>query len=297
MPIAHKTVISFGLVAIPIAMYTAVQQNDISFNQLHKKDMGRIKYKKVCAHCGNEVSSTDIIKGYQYDAGHYVPVTSEELEKIKTEKEKSIQILHFANLDQISPVYYDKSFFVLPEPGGDKAFELLRQALMEEQKVAIGKTVIGSHENLLVIIPRQNGLVILTMFYEAEIKEIPKSYQKPEISKAELAMAKTLINSMDAPFEPAAYHDVYQEKLKKLLEDKIANREIAVPPKEKQDNVIHLMEALKRSVEQTRKTGTAQPKTAGKQTKKAGSKPTKTAGFISTKNVSKNEPLKKASGK
>lgn len=271
MPLAHKTVISFGLVAIPIAMYTSVKKNDISFNQLHKKDMGRVKYKKVCAHCGQEVNNADIVKGYQYDAGRYVTVSDDELEKIKTEKEKSIQIVHFADLGQISPVYYDKSFYVLPEPGGDKAFELLRLALMEEQKVAIGKTVMGSHENLLVIIPRQEGLVILTMFYNDEIKEIPKGVQKPDISKTELTMAKTLINSMDAPFEPAAYHDNYQQKLKKLLEDKIANREIAVPPKEKPDNVINLMDALKRSVEQTKKAAPQSKKTAAKtQTKTAG---------------------------
>ena len=255
MPIANKTVISFGMVAIPVAMYTAVQHNDISFNQLHKKDGGRIKYKKTCAHCGNEVGGGDIIKGYQYDKDHYVTVTDEEIEKIKTEKEKSIQILHFANLDQISPVFYDKSYYVLPEPGGDKAFELLRLALMEEQKVAVGKTVMGSHENLLVIIPRDEGIVVTTMFYNDEIKEIPKSYQKHEVSNAELSMAKALIDSMDTPFEPEAYRDEYQAKLKQLLEDKIANREITVPAKEKHDNIIDLMEALKRSVDQTKKTG------------------------------------------
>jgi DNA end-binding protein Ku len=245
--------ISFGLVAIPISMYTAISENDISFNQLHKEDHSRIRYKKTCGHCGKEVTSDDIVKGYQYDKDRYVTVTDEEIEKIKTEKEKSIQILHFANLNQISPVYYDKAYHVLPAPGGEKAFDLLRRALLEEQKVAIGKTVMGTHENLMVIIPRDEGIVILTMFYDDEVRDIPSGYQQQEVSDAELTMAKTLINSMDTPFEPAAYRDEYQVKLRKLLEDKIANREIHAPAEEKQKGtVIDLMEALRQSVEQTK---------------------------------------------
>lgn len=132
-------------------------------------------------------------------------VTSDELEKIKTEKEKSIQILHFASLDQISPIYYDKAYHVVPEAGGDKAFELLRQALMEEQKIAIGKTVMGTHKTLMAIIPRKDGILIATLYFEDEIKSLPKTYNKPEVSEQELSMARTLINSMDTPFDSAAY--------------------------------------------------------------------------------------------
>ena len=262
---ATKTVISFGLVAIPVAMHTATQSNDISFNQLHEADKSRIKYKKVCSHCGQEVSQDDIIKGYQYDKDHYVTVSDEEIEAIKTEKEKSIQILQFAQLDQISPVYYDKSYYVLPEAGGDKAYELLRQALMDSQKVAVGKTVLGSHETLMVIIPRADGLVIQTMFFADEVKEIPKKYQKQEVTAAELKMASALIASMDEPFNPEAYHDEYQAKLRQLIEDKIAKREIAVPKSEAPSNIIDLMEALQKSVEQT-------GKTKAKVTKKAAPK-------------------------
>ena len=115
MAIAHKTVISFGLVAIPISMYTATQDNDIHFNQLHEEDNARIKYKKTCSHCGKEVIPKDLIKGYEYDKDHYVVVTDDDLEKIKTEKEKSIQILHFAQLNQISPIFYDKTYQAIPE--------------------------------------------------------------------------------------------------------------------------------------------------------------------------------------
>lgn len=148
MAAANRTVISFGLVAIPIAMHTAVQDNDISFNQLHKDDYQRVRYKKVLGHCGEEVRAEDIVKGYQYDKHHYVIVTDDDIEKIKTPKEKSIQIMHFAQLNQISPIFYDKAYHVTPEAGGDKAFELLRRALVDAQKIAIGKTVMGSHGTL-----------------------------------------------------------------------------------------------------------------------------------------------------
>lgn len=255
MAIAKKTVISFGLVVIPIAMYTAVQDNDIHFNQLHKEDHERIRYKKVCAHCNAEVKTEDIIKGYEYDKDHFVTVTDEEIEKIKTEKEKSIQILHFANLNQISPIYYDKAYHVLPDTGGDKAFELLRQALMDQRKIAIGKTVMGSHETLMAIIPREEGIIIQTMHYDDEIKEIPKSYTKQEVNEQELNMAKMLIDSMNTPFDPESYYDEYQVKLKKLLEDKIAGKEVVSAAGTEQGNIIDLMDALKKSIEQTKAPG------------------------------------------
>lgn len=253
MAVAHRTVISFGLVAIPISMYTAVRDNDIHFNQLHKEDHERIRYKKTCAHCGKEIKSEDIVKGFEYDKDKYVIITEEEIEKIKTEKEKSIQILHFAQLNQISPVYYDRTYQVFPEPGGEKAFELLRSALINEQKIAIGKTVIGTSDTLMAIIPREDGMLISTMFYEDEIKELPKSYNKPQVAQQELSMAKTLINTMDTPFNPSEYSDEYQQKLKKLIEDKIAGKDIVTAQGEKPDNVINLMDALKASIEQNKK--------------------------------------------
>jgi DNA end-binding protein Ku len=253
MPVAHKTVISFGLVAIPIGMYTATQDNDIHFNQLHKEDQSRIKYKKTCAHCGKEITSGDIVKGYEYDKEHFVIVTDEDIEKIKSEKEKSIQILHFAQLNQISPVYYDKTYQAVPEPGGEKAFELLRTALMTEQKIAIGKTVLGTKDTLMALIPRENGMLISTMFYSNEIKELQKSYATPEIAEAELAMAKTLINTMNTPFDPSKYEDEYQSKLKDLIETKIAGKEVVAEQPEQANNVISLMDALKASVEQNKK--------------------------------------------
>ena len=251
--ISRKSVITFGMVAIPIAMYTATQDNDIRFNQLHVEDNSRIQYKKTCAHCGKEITSKEIVKGYQYDKDKYVVITDEEIEKIKTDKEKSIQILHFAQLNQISPVYYEKTYQAAPEAGGEKAFELLRSALMAEQKIAIGKTVMGTKDTLMAIIPREEGILISTMFFADEVKEIRKQYTKPEVAKQELEMARLLINSMDTPFDPSKYKDEYQVRLRELIEAKISGKEVVAAEPESAGKVIDLMEALKASIDKAKK--------------------------------------------
>lgn len=252
--ISRKSVITFGMVAIPIAMYTATQDNDIRFNQLYKKDKSRIRYKKTCANCGGELQAKDIVRGYEYDKNKYVIVSDEELEKIKTEKERSIEILNFVKLDEISPIYYDKGYQAIPEIGGEKAFELLRVSLLEENKIAIGKTVLGTKETLIAIIPREEGMIIQTMHYEDEIKDIQKQYNKPKISKQELDLAKTLINAMDQEFTPSNYKDEYQTKLRELIETKIAGKDVVEAKEEKQDtsNVLDLMDALKASVKKAK---------------------------------------------
>lgn len=254
MAVAHKTTIAFSLVSIPVSLYTATQDNDIRFNQLCREDNSRVRYKKVCSSCGKEVSNNDIVKGFAYGDDQYVVVTDDEFERIKSPKDKSIQILHFAQLDQISPVYFDKSYQAIPEAGGEKAFELLRRSLMEEQKVAIGRTVLGTKDTLLALIPRQDGMLVQTMFYADEVKELAKGYQRPEVSEQELSMARTLIQSMDTPFDPAAYHDEYQEKLKELIETKIAGKEVVSAGPEQPGKIIDLMAALQASIEQNKPT-------------------------------------------
>lgn len=251
MPAAHKGAISFGLVHIPVALHTATQDNDIHFNQLCKEDMSRVRYKKVCASCGKEVTAKDIIKGFEYEDGKYVTVSDDEFERIKTEKDKSIQILHFTDLTNIRPIYYDKTYHVVPEKGGEKAFELLRQAMKQEGKVAIAKTVMGNGEKLLTIIPTDQGILIETMFFADEIKELPKEVPHANVSDAELSMAKTLIHSMDKAFEPEQYHDEYQMRLRNLIEQKIQGKEIVTRVDDVENNVIDLMEALKAILAQT----------------------------------------------
>ena len=250
-----KTIISFGMVAIPVELYTVVQDNDIHFNQLYKGDHSRIRYKKTCAHCGDEVTSKDIVRGYEYDDGNYVVITDEELEKIKTEKDKTIEILSFVKLDEISPVYFEKSYQAIPQTGSEKAFELLRQALMKEGKIAIGRSVLNTKDTLIALIPREEGIQCITMYYADEVKELEKDYKVAKVSKPELEMAKTLINALTAPFHPEDYKDQYQVKLRKLIDTKIAGNEVVAPEQEKQESgkIINLMDALKASVEKAKK--------------------------------------------
>jgi len=244
-----KTAISFGLVHIPISLHTATTDADIRFNQLHKDTKERIRYKKTCPNCGGEVKAEDIVKGFEYEKDKYVIVTEDDFEKIKTEKDRTIQILHFTDLNQIDPVYYDKTYHAIPELGGEKAFELLRRAMLDENKIAIAKTVLGTKETLLALIPRDEGILAETMFYEDEIKELPKSYSKQPAGETELSMAKTLISSMIKPFDPTMHRDEYQARLKDLITQKIAGKETVTAESEPQGNVIDLMEALKKSVE------------------------------------------------
>jgi DNA end-binding protein Ku len=251
---ATQSAISFGLVHIPISLHTATQDNDVHFNQLHKGDNSRVRYKKTCAHCGKEVKTDDIVKGFEYEKDQYVIVTDADFEKIKTEKDRTMQILHFTTLDSISPVYYDKTYHAVPEAGGDKAFELLRISMTQEQVVAVAKTVLGTKETLLTLIPREDGLLVQTMFFADEVKALPQGYAKPSVVDAELVMAKQLITGMVKPFSPEEYKDEYQARLRELISTKIAGKEVvAVSGDTSQPgNVIDIMEALKASIKQNK---------------------------------------------
>jgi DNA end-binding protein Ku len=229
-------------------MYTATQDNDIHFNQLCKEDGSRVRYKKVCAGCGKEVGNEDIIKGFEYEKDKFAVITDDELEKAKTDKDRAIQILQFTDIDSIPPVYYDKTYNIVPENGGEKAFELLRRAMKDENKVAIAKTVMGTKEKLLALIPADKGISAETLFYSDEIKDAPKESAAPETSGEELQMAKTLINAMVKSFEPEKYRDGYREKLWELINRKIQGQEITVPQPEMQVSVINIMDALKESL-------------------------------------------------
>ena len=173
MEVAHKGSISMGLVLIPIGMYKATVDNDIHFNQLEKESKARIKYKKYCSHCGKEVTSTDIVKGYEYEKDKYVVMSDDELEKIKTKKDKTIHILHFAKMSEVNMIYYEKDYYAAPDTGAEKAYELLRQALLSQKKVAIAKTVMGTNEKLLVLYPTKDGIIVKTLFYYDEIAAMP----------------------------------------------------------------------------------------------------------------------------
>ena len=249
MAVAHKGSISMGLVLIPVGLYKTTVDNDIHFNQLCKDSKQRVQYKKYCRHCDKEVTSEDIIKGYEYEKGKYVVMTNEELERIKTKKDKTIHIIQFAKMSEINMIYHEKDYYAVPESGAEKAYELLRQALLQQRKVAIAKTVMGTNEKLLVLYPTKEGIIVKTLYYQDEITTMPKSVAKMKLDENELNMAKMLIENMTKPFEPAAFKDKYQEKLRNAIMKKIQGQEIVAVDTSGPSNVIDLMEALQKSLE------------------------------------------------
>lgn len=256
MAVAHKSAISVGMLYIPVSLYKTTRDISVSFNQLCKDTHERVKYKKICPSCNKEVTSEGIIKGYEFEKNNYVTFTEDELEKIKTNKDKTIHILHFAKLSDVDQIYYEKNYYIVPDAGAEKACELLRQAMLSKKEVAVAKTVIGTSENLIVLYPTKDNIVAKVLFYQAEIQAVPVSIVKPSIEKAELDMAKTMIDTMTAAFEPEKYHDEYQERLRAAIETKIAGKEIQTAETAQMGNIIDLMEAMKKTVELAKK-GTA----------------------------------------
>jgi len=263
---AQKSVLSFGLVAIPVTLHAAVQESDVGFHQLHREDQRRIRYKKVCEGCGKEVKQGDIVRGFEFEKDRHLVVTDGELEAIKTEKEKAIQILHFVEPGEIASISFAKAYHALPGPGGEKAFELLRRALTDEGKLAVGKTVLGAKEALMAVLPTEAGLTVQCLYFDDEIKAPPAPPAAPKIAPQELTMARRLVQSMDTPFDPTEYHDEYQARLKQLLESKLSGEGFAPPVKSGQVNVTDLMEAFRQSIEQ------AKPKEKKATAKKAAGK-------------------------
>lgn len=253
MPASHKGAISFGLVYIPVGLYTATQDNDIQFNQLCKEDGSRIRYKKVCSHCGKEVTQKDIVKGFQYDKNKYVTLTDEDFEKAKTEKDRTIHIQSFTNLSEVPPIYFDKTYHVIPESGGDRAFKLLWTAMKEQKKIGIAKTVMGTKEKLLALIPTKDGMLAETLFFFDEIKEAPKEMGSARPKAEELKMAKTLIEAMEDKFNPQDYKDEYQAKLWDIINKKIGGKKIVAPKETVAVNVVDIMDALKKSLAKQKK--------------------------------------------
>lgn len=252
MAVAHKGSISMGLVLIPIGMYKSTVDNDIHFNQLDKESKARIRYKKYCSHCGKEVTAQDIVKGYEYEKDKYVIMTEEDLEKIKTKKDKTIHIIQFAKISEVDMIYYEKDYYAIPDTGAEKAYELLRQALLAQKKVAIAKSVMGTNEKLLVLFPTKEGMIVKTLYYHDEIAAVPKQIPKMQLEKNELDMAKLLIENMTKPFVAAEFHDEYQARLREAIMKKIQGKEIVTADQGTEgNNIINLMDALEKSLEIT----------------------------------------------
>ena len=247
---AHKGAIQFGLVYIPVALHTAVSTNDISFHQLHKDSHARIRYKKVREDTGQEVQPNEIVKGYQYEPNKYVVLTETELEQMKSEKDRAITILQFVKRDSIQPVYFEKSYYVTPDSGSDKAYSLLLAAMEQENVTAIAKSVLGTKENIMALSALRGCILLETLYYQEEIKPVPQSLGSFQISSQEMNMAKMLIQSMTGNFQPEQYHETYTQRLKEAIQQKINGQQFTVPAHQQSGNVINLMDALQRSIQQ-----------------------------------------------
>jgi DNA end-binding protein Ku len=254
--------ISFGLVNVPVKLYSAVSKKTVRFHQLHEESGARISQKRVDSTTGEEVAYDDIVKGYELSPDSYVVVTPDELESLDPEKTRSIDISDFVALEQIDPIYFDHPYYLAPAQGGTKAYELLRRAMEESDKVAIGKVVIRSKESLVAI--RANGPVLTmeTMLFADEVvdptalDEIP--VEDGKATKQELTMAEQLIDSLSGEFEPEKYHDEYRERVLELIERKAQGEEITVQPApEEPEKVPDLMAALEASIKAVKDRGDA----------------------------------------
>lgn len=264
MPSIHKGAISFGLVHIPIQLYVAVREHDLSFNQLCKKSGERIRYKKYCPTCNKEIKSDDIVKAYEYEKDQYIIITPEDLEKIKTEQDKTIQILQFVKESEVDSIYFEKNYYAQPDKQGQKAFDLLREAMISTKRAAIAKTVLGSREALLLLQAVEEGLRVTSLYFSDEVCTPPLK-TKSKLTKEELTMAKQLVEQLSGPFISENYHDEYQAKLRNLIERKIHGKEIVKKKEPKTAQAANLMDALSQSLKLVHvKSKTTKSKRTGK---------------------------------
>jgi DNA end-binding protein Ku len=262
-----KGAISFGLVSIPVGLYPATEEKSLHFNQLHDKDHGRIKYQRVCSICGEEVSFEHIVKGYEYEKGNYVVLEDEDFDAVPVESSHAIDILQFVDLDEIDPLYFQKSYYLVPAESGIKPYTLLRKAMSEDGRVAIAKVAIREKEHLATLRFKDNVFILETMFWPDEIRpaEFEELDKRVDVRPQEVQMARSLIDNLTGDFKPEEFKDEYREALLGVVEKKVAGEEIEAVPEPEPTKVVDLMEALKASVEATKKK-TARPKSAAKKT-------------------------------
>ena len=244
--------ISFGLVNVPVKLYSAVSRKTVRFHQLHEEDGVRIQQKRVCPQHDEEVPYDQIVKGYEIGPDRYVVVTSEELESLDPKKTRTIDIEDFVELDQIDPIFYDHPYYLAPDKGAAKAYGLLLTAMRETGRVAIARVVIRSKEHLTAIRPTGDVLTMATMLFADEVvptdrlEELPD--ETPDVSEREVAMAQQLIESLSTDFDPSKYRDQYRERVMEMIERKAEGEVVAIQPVEEPERAPDLMAALEASL-------------------------------------------------
>jgi DNA end-binding protein Ku len=246
-----KGYISFGLVSVPVRLYAAAREQHVSFNQIHEPCGSRIKQQTFCPVCDRVVERNELVKGYQVDRDSYVLVSGEELKTLEADSSEAMEIAQFVSLEEVDPIYYEASYYSAPEDPGKRAYGLLLQAMEKLNVAAIAKVTLHQREQIVLMRPYHQGIVLHTLYFPAEVREIAE-YGKTEtmnLQKPEVDLAEQFIRQLTAKFEPEQYKDEYQQRVLDLVETKRAGLVIAgQPPKPKLAPVIDLMEALKKSI-------------------------------------------------
>ncbi|MGV3489553.1 MAG: Ku protein [Tuberibacillus sp.] len=252
-----KGSIGFGLVHIPVKLYAATESKDIHFRTLHEACHTPIRYQKYCPVCEKEVANEELVKAYEYAPGEFVPVTDEEINELKGEMAKTVEILDFIDLAEIDPIYYNKSYFVGPSENGEKAYTLLREAMESTNKIGLARLTLHSKRHLAAVRVYKNGLLLETIFYPDEIRsidQVPGLNQNINVNERELETAKQLIEQLTTEFEPEKYTNDYRASLEDFLQAKIAGHEVQKPKQaEERRNVVDLLSALEASIAGTPK--------------------------------------------
>jgi len=252
-----KGAISFGLVTIPVAVYPATEEKTLRFNQIHEEDGGRIRMKRTCSVDGEEVPYDEIVKGYEYEKDRYVVITDEDFDKVPVESSRAIDIVQFVDLDEIDPMLYKKSYYLVPDETGAKAYALLREALSQDNKVGIAKVSFRDKEHLAALRFKDESFVLETMYWPDEIRAADFGGVDVDLKvrAQELEMARQLIENLTAEWNPEEFTDEYREALLRIVEAKISGEDIEVVEPEPTAKVVDLMEALKASVAAAKKQG------------------------------------------
>jgi DNA end-binding protein Ku len=258
-------VISFGLVSVPVRMYSATQSKELKFHFLDRRDLKPIGYDKVRKDTGKSVPQDEIVRGFEIKKGEYVPLEDEDLDRLDIELTHSIDICDFVSLDEIDPIYYRKAYYLLPQDGAEKPYRLLVRALDETEKVGIAKVVIRNKQHLAALRAHDRRLILETMYYADEIREPESVDGHSKLQKTEVEMAKSLVENLSASFKPDKYDDNYRKELLALIRAKAKGKELPEPQEPEEGEVVDLMAALRESVQQTKK----QRRSTRKRAKKA----------------------------
>ncbi len=249
-----KGAITFGLISIPIRLYAAARTYRVELHQLHSVCKTRLRQPLFCPTCNRMVDRSEVVKGYEYEDGKYILLEPDEIKKIAPRSARSMEILAFVKESEIDPLFFDSSYFIVPEDAGRKAYQLLLKTLEATKRVGIAKVAMHQREYTVFIRPYDHGLTLHTMYFANEIREAP-GYGKTEEAKLkpqEIKLAEQLVEDLSEPFRLSKYHDEFQDRLKALIEAKQKGREITSAPEPKRAPVIDMMAALKKSIAASR---------------------------------------------